>query len=176
MNLVFSPLNTRAAALGVLLGAGVLLLGGCSLFNTVVGVGLVKLRFGCLVEGTLIDTPEGPVAVEDLETGAVVIGYAGVPVVVRQVHQYREDPALLLHLTVRFEEGAAIQLSRRHRIEGVAAEELRVGDEVGLRVVSAVDSLGGVTRSYDLLTEDAGYRIGGIPVNSMIEEMAGDRS
>ena len=26
-------------------------------------------------------------------------------------------------------------------------------------------------RSYDLLTTDSGYRISGIPVNSMIEEM-----
>ena len=28
-----------------------------------------------------------------------------------------------------------------------------------------------MTKSYDLLTEDAGYQIQGIPVNSMIEEM-----
>ena len=38
----------------------------------------------------------------------------------------------------------------------------------------------GETHSYDLLTEDAGYRINGVPVNSMIEEMvaaaAGRRS
>ena len=30
----------------------------------------------------------------------------------------------------------------------------------------------GVEFSYDLLTEDLGYRIDGIPVNSMIEELA----
>ena len=30
----------------------------------------------------------------------------------------------------------------------------------------------GVKRSYDLLTEDKGYRISGLPVDSMIEEMA----
>jgi hypothetical protein len=36
-------------------------------------------------------------------------------------------------------------------------------------------SLNGVSRSFDLLTDDAGYRIGGIPVNSMIAEMAAHR-
>ena len=34
-----------------------------------------------------------------------------------------------------------------------------------------VEKYGGVQRSYDLLTTDRGYRINGVPVNSMIEEM-----
>lgn len=42
--------------------------------------------------------------------------------------------------------------------------------------MTRIESLGGVSRSFDLLTEDAGYRIAGIPVNSMISEMAGHRT
>jgi hypothetical protein len=37
--------------------------------------------------------------------------------------------------------------------------------------VAALSTRCGIKRSYDLLTEDEGYRIDGIPVNSMIEEM-----
>ena len=105
--------------------------------------------------------------------GDLVVGYQGEAVVVLQVHQYQEDPAALRHLRVRFSDGMEIQLSGRHRINGVPAESLGQGDRIGGRVVSAVEPLGGVRRSFDLLTEDRGYRIGGIPVNSMIEEMAG---
>ncbi len=50
---------------------------------------------------------------------------------------------------------------------------LKAGDRIGERTVSSVQSLEGVSRSFDLLTDDRGYRIHGIPVNSMIEEMAG---
>ena len=31
---------------------------------------------------------------------------------------------------------------------------------------------GGVEFSYDLVTEDIGYRMNGVPVNSMVQEMA----
>lgn len=132
----------------------------------------MKLQFGCLVEGTPIDTPNGPVPVEQLATGDLVIGYGGSPVAIRQVHQYREDPAAERHLLVRFEDGAEIRLSGRHRVAGTPAGDLREGQAVAGRVVAHIGSLTGVARSFDLLTEDAGYRIHGIPVNSMIEEMA----
>lgn len=145
----------------------------CGLIGTAASVGLMKLQFGCLVEGSPIDTPNGPVAVEELSTGDMVIGFEGHPVVVRQLHQYREDPAAARHLVVQFTDGAEIRLSRRHRIEGIPAGDLEAGQELGGRVVERVRPLAGVVRSFDLLTEDAGYRIHGIPVNSMIEEMAG---
>ena len=67
---------------------------------------------GCLVEGTLIDTPSGPTPIEKLRTGDLVIGYKGSPVALQQVHQYREDPSQSRHLTVEFSNGAELQLSR----------------------------------------------------------------
>lgn len=150
-----------------------LLLNSCGLFRTAVGVGMIKIRFGCLVEGSPIDTPTGPVLVENLHTGDRIIGFDGALCTVLQVHQYHEDVATSRHLTVRFSDGAEIQLSPRHRIAGIPAGELVPGDRVDGHVVIEVRPLGGVARSFDLLTEDQGYRIHGIPVNSMIEEMAG---
>jgi len=38
--------------------------------------------------------------------------------------------------------------------------------------VISKDVYNGVEFSYDLLTEDAGYRIDSVPVNSMIDETA----
>ena len=40
----------------------------------------------------------------------------------------------------------------------------------GHRVI-VIESHRGETHSFDLLTEDSGYQIEGVPVNSMIEEM-----
>jgi len=53
----------------------------------------------------------------------------------------------------------------------VRARTLKAGDVVAGRTVVSVSRHCGEARSCDLLTEDAGYRIGGVPVNSMIEEM-----
>ena len=52
-----------------------------------------------------------------------------------------------------------------HKIKCIAAKDV-TEDVLNKKVY------GGVEFSYDLLTEDLGYRIDGIPVNSMIEEMA----
>ena len=136
------------------------------------GLGMAKLQFGCLPEGTLIDSPYGPVPVESLEVGDRVIGYDGDVVVIRQLHQYLEDSTQVRHLKVTFEGGEVVQLSPRHRIRGTPASDLMPGDQVEDDIVARVDRLGGVSRSFDLLTDDAGYRIQGIPVNSMIREMA----
>lgn len=146
----------------------------CALFGLAASAGIMKLQFGCLPEGTMIDTPDGPVQVEQLQTGDRVIGYEGRVVVVRQLHQYQEDAAETRHLKVVFEGGAVVQLSPQHRIGGIPAKDLKPGDRVGKSVVASVQPLGGVSRSFDLLTDDAGYRIQGIPVNSMIREMASE--
>jgi hypothetical protein len=37
--------------------------------------------------------------------------------------------------------------------------------------VTGIAVFGGINRSYDLLTEDGGYRMAGVPVNSMIPEL-----
>lgn len=152
-----------------ILFAACILLSGCGLL---LNAGITKLAFGCLPAGTRIDTPSGPVPVEELRTGDRVIGYYGSVTTVRQIHQYQEDPSRVRHLTVTFTNGSRISLSPRHRIGGVPAGRLGTGDRVGDHTVDRVHPLGNVSRSFDLLTNDPGYRIGGIPVNSMIEEMA----
>lgn len=147
----------------------VAVLPSCSLLN----LGLIKLRFGCLPEGTRIDTADGSVRIEDLKAGDLVTGFAGSPVRISQIHQYQEDPMTSSYLTVHFDSGSVVSASGKHRIDGVPAASLEIGDACGSQIVTRIDPRHGVARSFDLLTEDAGYRIGGIPVNSMIEEMLG---
>ncbi|MCU0778960.1 MAG: Hint domain-containing protein [Akkermansiaceae bacterium] len=147
----------------------------CRLIGAALGLGFAKLQFGCLPEGTPIDTVQGPVRIENLKSGDPVIGFGGKPVRINQIHQYRENPARSRYLTVHFDTGASISASPRHRIDGTPAHRLKVGDICGSATVTRIESRGGVARSFDLLTEDAGYRIAGIPVNSMIAEMSGQR-
>jgi hypothetical protein len=147
-----------------------LLLPSC---NLLLGLGMAKLQFGCLPEGSLIDTPSGPVKIEDLKSGDTVTGFSGEPVCISQIHQYQENPATSRYLTVHFANGSVVSASPRHRIDSIRAVDLKAGDPCGSQTVSRVDELRGVSRSFDLLTGDAGYRIAGIPVNSMIEEMLG---
>lgn len=133
-----------------------------------------KLVSSCLPEGTLLDTPTGRARVEMLRAGDVVVGFGGEPVRVVQKHEYVEDAFGERFLKVRFEGGAVVDLCDLHRIGGVRSGELKVGDEVAGLKVESVARYGGVERSYDLLTEDEGYRVGGVPVNSMIDEMMAD--
>lgn len=140
--------------------------------NLLMSAGMIKLQFGCLPEGTLIDTADGAVKIEDLKTGDAITGFRGKTVRIAQIHQYREDPATSRYLTVHFADGSAVSASPRHRIAGIPAKDLKAGDACASQVVTRVETLRGVSRSFDLLTEDAGYRIDGIPVNSMIEEMS----
>lgn len=146
-----------------------LLLQSCGLLN----LGLIKLQFGCVPEGVRIDTPSGPIRIEDLKAGDTITGYRGSQVRVEQIHQYREDPASSRYVTVTFSSGATVSVSSRHRIAGTPAGDLRTGDVCGSETVTSIGEMHNVSRSFDLLTEDPGYRIGGIPVNSMIEEMLG---
>ncbi len=148
----------------------------CRLIGAALGLGVAKLQFGCLPEGTRIDTVHGPMKIETLKSGDTVIGFGGKPVLINQIHQYRENPASSRYLKIHFDTGASISASPRHRIDGTPASRLKVGDMCGFATVTRIESLTGVSRSFDLLTEDAGYRIGGIPVNSMIAEMTGQRS
>lgn len=148
-----------------------LLTSSCALLGLAASAGLVKLQFGCLVEGEEIDTPTGPVPVEMLAAGDLVIGYDGTPVTVLRIDTYPENPAHTGHLAVCLSNGGEIHLSPRHRITGLPAGSIDAGDMLNGQIVTDVRPLGGVSRSYDLLTEDRGYRIHGVPVNSMILEM-----
>lgn len=143
-------------------------LSSCGLIGTAL---MAKAHFGCIPEGVRIDTPTGPVAIEDLKSGDAVTGFEGKPVYITQIHQYQEDPVTSRYLTVHFTNGSQVTTSLRHRIGGIPAIDLKVGDVCDSQTVSSTEPVHGVSRSFDLLTEDSGYRITGIPVNSMIEEM-----
>lgn len=153
-----------------LLGAGIMTAG----MATTAAISLLplKLMFACLPEGTMIDTPAGPQAVETLRAGDFVIGYKGEPVRIQQVHGYLEDSVETDFYEIGFSNGSKVDLCSMHRIGGIRAKELSIGDSVkgGFSIVS-IRVYQGVERSYDILTEDEGYRIGSVPVNSMIVEM-----
>jgi len=147
---------------------------GCSLIGPLVSAALpyagLKLAFACIPEHTPVDTPTGPRPIETLEAGDTVIGYAGRPVRILQKHSYLENTnTVFLHIT--FDDGASVTLCGAHRVAGIRARELQPGQMVAGRKVAAIEARRGETHSYDLLTEDAGYQMNGVPVNSMIEEM-----
>jgi hypothetical protein len=156
---------------------------GCSLIGRTAGILAalapaalsilpIKFLFSCIPEGTLVDTPTGARPIEALLPGDDVIGFDGTPIRVLQIHAYVEDPAAERFYQINFESGAEVRLCDMHRIGGVRAKDVEPGDQFDGQIVQSIEIFGGVVRSYDLLTEDAGYRISGLPVNSMIEEMA----
>jgi hypothetical protein len=148
---------------------------GCSLVGPLVSAAApyagIKMMFACIPARTSIDTPNGPRPIEQLEVGDSVIGFGGKPVRILQKHSYLEDPATVF-LRIAFADGASVDLCRMHRVHGIPAGRLQIGQSIAGRKVTRIESRDGETRSFDLLTEDAGYRIQGVPVNSMIEEMA----
>lgn len=129
-----------------------------------------KIMAACIPEGQQIDTPEGPIAIENLTAGDMVIGFNGHPVKILMHHTYLENPQIERFAEVTIGH-AEINLCDKHRINGIPTEALEVGDIIGNNTVDSIHWYSGVERSYDLLTEDQGYQIGGVPVNSMIEEM-----
>jgi hypothetical protein len=147
---------------------------GCNMIGPLISAAMpyagLKISFACIPEHTLVDTPSGPRPIEKLEAGDLVIGFAGKPVRILQKHSYLENPeTVFLHIT--FADGAAVDLCGMHRVAGIRAREIQIGQTIAGRKATGLESRRGETHSYDLLTEDAGYRIQGVPVNSMIEEM-----
>jgi hypothetical protein len=125
--------------------------------------------FSCIPAHTNIDTPAGPRPIEHLEAGDSVVGFSGKPVRILQKHSYLEDPASVF-LRIAFADGASVDLCEMHRVAGIRAREIRIGQSIAGRKVTRLDSRRGETHSFDLLTEDAGYQPGSAQ-NSMIEEM-----
>ena len=135
-------------------------------------IGAAKIYMACIPEGTSIDTPKGLGfnTIEKIKVGDKVIGYSGKPVKVLQKHSYLEDKNKLRFYSIKFKtkegEKGEVNCCDMHRIRGVRAKDISHSD------ITSKEVYKGVKRSYDLLTEDEGYQIDGIPVNSMIEEMA----
>jgi hypothetical protein len=139
-----------------------------------------KVISKCIPEGTKIDTPDGPVPIEDIKVGMKVDSYYGTEAEVSQVHQYKEKPFPFPRFyQINFDNGGAVDCCDMHRIFGKRAKDCKVGDIINSHKITSIVRYGGVERSYDLLTESIGhpvttigYRINKIPVNSMIEELA----
>ena len=130
---------------------------------------MAKMWFMCIPKGTKIDGTEETIVIEDIKPGDIVVGYSGNPVKVLQKHEYLEDPRVERFYKIKFkgDDGITREVDTcdRHKIMGVAAMDIE-------RDVVSKETYGGIELSYDLLTEDLGYRIDGIPINSMIEELA----
>ncbi len=153
---------------------------GCRAANAVLSTAVnlagtalqAKLMMSCVPEGAEIDTPTGPRAIETIAPGDWVVGYDGASVRVMQKHAYLEPHANDRFLAVEFASGATVYVCDTHRIAGQRAMDCEPGQEVaGGTVVAIGPAPFPVVRSYDLLTEDRGYRMAGVPINSMIEEM-----
>ena len=144
-------------------------------FNNLLQVGgtvaAAKAPTMCIPEGTKIDTPEGRTKIEDLKTGDDVIGYDGEPVTLMQKHEYDENPEIKRFLRIYLKNGDTVNLCDMHRIDGKRSKEYNVGESINGKEIVHIKWYKGVNTSYDLLTEDKGYRISGVPVDSMIPEM-----
>ena len=162
-----TPWQTSSTTTGTQTGQGK------SNFEKTMGYGLMaKTIMTCIPEGTEIDTPDGRLAIEDIKVGTKVKGWHGGDTEVLQVHQYKEDPKQSRFYHITFDNGAEVDCCDMHRIYGKRAKDYKVGDSIKSNKIASITRYNGVVRSYDLLTEDPGYRIGGIPVDSMIEELA----
>jgi hypothetical protein len=138
--------------------------------SAVGGFATAKAFMLCIPEGQVIDTPDGQKKIEDLDVGDTVIGFNGFPVTIDQKHSYREDPSINRFLEIELSNGNSISLCDKHKIDGIESGQLK--DEVFGNQINSIKRFDGVSKSFDLLTSDDGYRIHGIPVNSMIEEVA----
>jgi len=173
-------INLRILALQLLILPAILFgFTGCRMIGQTLGMIIplaiklvpLKLMFVCIPEGTPVDTPNGPKPIQLIRPGDKVIGFEGEAVRVMQIHGYAEDSTSKRFLRIEFENGAVVRLCDMHRIDGVRSKNIKIGDLINDQTVKSIELFGGVERSYDLLTEDDGYRISGQPVNSMIEEM-----
>ena len=128
------------------------------------GVMAYKIYMMCIPKGTKIDAIGGGIKIEDIRPGDMIMGYDGYPVKVLHKHEYLEDPSVKRWYEIEFSDGAKVNTCDMHKINGVRAKDI-TENVISKKVYS------GVELSYDILTEDSGYRINGVPVNSMIPDM-----
>ena len=142
-----------------------------SLFGDLLKVGgSVKIAMLCMPGYQEIDTPNGPVPIQDLRGGDYVIGYDNTVKRIEQLCSYVENPeSEFLEFTLA--NGGKITVCGPHKILDIPAREWVVGSEMNGVPIVSIGKVTGITTSYDLLTDVGGYRIAGVPVNSMIPEM-----
>lgn len=132
---------------------------------------VAKIMFSCIPGDQCIDTPSGPKAVKDLKGGDAVIGYDGEEAVIVQACSWNQDPTRTF-LTITREDGSAFTVCDTHKILGIPAMEWAEGADMGGSRIKSITASTGLLTSYDILTNQGGYRIAGVPVNSMIPEMS----
>ena len=130
----------------------------------------IKLGLQCMPGYQCIDTPNGPVPIQDLRGGDYVIGYDNTVKRIEQLCSYVENPETEF-LKFALADGRSITVCGPHKILDIPAREWVVGSEMNGVPIVSIGKVTGVTTSYDLLTDVGGYRIAGVPVNSMIPEM-----
>ena len=131
---------------------------------------VVKIMVSCMPGDQCIDTPSGPKAVKDLKGGDSVIGYDGNEAFIVQACSWNQDPTRTF-LTITREDGSAFTVCDNHKILGIPAMEWTEGSDMGGSRIKSITASNGLLTSYDILTNQGGYRIAGVPVNSMIPEM-----
>ena len=136
--------------------------------------GAVKMVKACIPEGTPIDGMAGPVHIEDVRVGDVVLGPYGTATTVMQKHEYLEQGTDDRFFEMTLEGGGVVRSCDMHVIDGRRMKEWSAGDAIAGRRIIEIRPVAGVRRSYDLLTsrEDGAYRMSGVPVASMIPEVA----
>jgi Hint domain len=130
----------------------------------------------CLAEGTPIDTPAGPVAVERLGLGDAVwtLDREGRRVV-GTVIALGSAAAPAEHVVVRLtlQDGRSLAASPGHPVAGGRlVGDLRIGDELGgSRVVGSERIRYGGSQTYDIAVSGATglYLAGGIPLGSTLD-------
>lgn len=142
--------------------------GGWSLADSLKDI----LGIFCIPKSVLIDTPKGPVPVEDLSVGDSIIGYDGK---IARLDQKQEHLATkdVKYFKLRFNDNSVLDLSTAHLVDDKPINNYKVGDIINGKEIVNIDTYTGVNITYDLLTNNIaspGYRIAGIPVNSMIPD------
>jgi len=139
---------------------------GISAIFTVIGVPPLS----CMPGDQCIDTPTGPKAVKDLKGGDQVIGYDGEVAYIAQACSWNQDP-LRTFLTITREDGSSFTVCDDHKVMGIPAMEWVEGADLAGSKITSIKPSTGLLTSYDILTNQGGYRINGVPVNSMIPEI-----
>ncbi len=142
---------------------------GPSLVGAAGMLGAAKIAFGCIKEGTVVDCPDCKKLIEDVRAGDMIYDKTGRLSVVRWKNEYMDEPTEDRFIELVFEGDVKIICSDMHKIDGLRAMDLKIGDN-GLLSKTVVPMSG---RSYDLLTSgtDGSYRSNGINIDSMIPEL-----
>ena len=124
----------------------------------------------CMPGTQCIDTPNGPKPVKDLKGGDAVIGYNGEEAFIVQACSWNQDPTRTF-LTITREDGSAFTVCDDHKILGIPAMEWAEGADMAGSRIKSITASSGLLTSYDIMTNQGGYQIAGVPVNSMIPEI-----